>query len=259
VPGEDARAARSTSWGTSGAEYRVTILQLDSKTTALMLLFAFYLISIIMFGFVYWRMFSVNPTAFAFNADILRRQAAAFRTVATRKLATDQEALALLAQATLHLQRHAVVPQRQKGGEWVADLGGIRLTTERNVVVVYTGAHAVNHRVSLDAASGKKCASTFYQPNFDPEDLPGVFRSWSGKLEAQVKATSRRLVSIDTDGPEVWSFVDFLYFSAMTQTTVGYGDILPNSSRVRALVCVQILVASLMLIVVINVILAGGA
>ena len=38
-----------------------------------------------------------------------------------------------------------------------------------------------------------------------------------------------------------WRFIDFLYFSAMTQTTIGYGDILPNSSFVRFLVMIQAL------------------
>jgi uncharacterized membrane protein len=36
-----------------------------------------------------------------------------------------------------------------------------------------------------------------------------------------------------------WGFIDFLYFSTMTQTTIGYGDILPNSSCIRLLVTIQ--------------------
>lgn len=38
-----------------------------------------------------------------------------------------------------------------------------------------------------------------------------------------------------------YSLVDFLYFSAVTITTVGYGDILPNSTRVRSLVMAEAL------------------
>lgn len=40
---------------------------------------------------------------------------------------------------------------------------------------------------------------------------------------------------------EPWSYWDFLYFSTITQTTVGYGDILPNTTYVRILVILQVL------------------
>jgi hypothetical protein len=40
----------------------------------------------------------------------------------------------------------------------------------------------------------------------------------------------------------VWGFWDFVYFSGVTITTVGYGDILPNRTLVRMLVLVEILI-----------------
>jgi hypothetical protein len=39
-----------------------------------------------------------------------------------------------------------------------------------------------------------------------------------------------------------WGLVDFLYFSAVTTTTLGYGDILPNSTLVRVLVMLNTIV-----------------
>jgi hypothetical protein len=50
-----------------------------------------------------------------------------------------------------------------------------------------------------------------------------------------------------------WTFVDFLYFSVITQASVGYGDILPNSMSVRVLVMAQVLIGLLLLGVLINV------
>lgn len=55
----------------------------------------------------------------------------------------------------------------------------------------------------------------------------------------------------------LWSYWDFLYFSAITTGTVGYGDILPNSTPVRMVVVAQVLLSAFLLLFVINIILSG--
>ncbi|MCJ7507717.1 MAG: potassium channel family protein [candidate division Zixibacteria bacterium] len=42
-----------------------------------------------------------------------------------------------------------------------------------------------------------------------------------------------------TGNPRDWDLLDFFYFSTVTVTTLGYGDILPNSQMVRVLVMFQ--------------------
>jgi uncharacterized membrane protein len=56
------------------------------------------------------------------------------------------------------------------------------------------------------------------------------------------------------DSQDVWSFWDFLYFSVVTQTTVGYGDILPNSTCVRVCVILQILIGLVLIAFALNLI-----
>jgi hypothetical protein len=46
----------------------------------------------------------------------------------------------------------------------------------------------------------------------------------------------------DVASADQWSYLDFFYFSTITQTAVGYGDILPNSSAVRIVVIMQALI-----------------
>jgi len=49
-----------------------------------------------------------------------------------------------------------------------------------------------------------------------------------------------------------FSFLDFLYFSFVTVTTLGYGDIVPNSTLVRLLVVMQIIIGLLLILNVSN-------
>ena len=49
-----------------------------------------------------------------------------------------------------------------------------------------------------------------------------------------------------TEGKYEYPLLDFLYFSAVTITTLGYGDILPASSNVRRLVMIESLLGILL-------------
>ena len=66
-------------------------------------------------------------------------------------------------------------------------------------------------------------------------------------LQSLKQELEQRLAPVKT-----WSYSDFLYFSTITQTTVGYGDILPNSKAVRILVMLQALIGLALFVVVIN-------
>jgi hypothetical protein len=71
------------------------------------------------------------------------------------------------------------------------------------------------------------------------------------RLQGDYKALIELLNSLDAN-TDIWSYWDFVYFSTITQTTVGYGDILPNSTVVRMVVCVQVLLGLLLLGIAIN-------
>lgn len=49
-----------------------------------------------------------------------------------------------------------------------------------------------------------------------------------------------------------YSFVDFLYFSAVTITSLGYGDILPNSTLVRGLVMTETIMGTIIMAISIS-------
>ncbi len=66
---------------------------------------------------------------------------------------------------------------------------------------------------------------------------------------------AEKLKIIKPSSSEIWSFLDFVYFSTITQATVGYGDMLPNSTGIRMIVALQVLIGLALLVIVINIVL----
>jgi hypothetical protein len=69
---------------------------------------------------------------------------------------------------------------------------------------------------------------------------------------------TQKIGTLNTSRPDIWNFIDFLYFSTISQTTIGYGDILPNSRIVRTLVMVQVLVGLFVVGIIINISVGRG-
>lgn len=57
-----------------------------------------------------------------------------------------------------------------------------------------------------------------------------------------------RFKSAQSARQSLWKFIDFVYFSTVTQTTLGYGDILPNSAVVRMFVIIQVISGILIIV-----------
>ncbi len=64
-------------------------------------------------------------------------------------------------------------------------------------------------------------------------------------LVSQARELTQELASVLTP-------LDFIYFSLITMSTLGYGDILPNSVFVRGLVILQVLTGMFLVVVVVN-------
>lgn len=94
------------------------------------------------------------------------------------------------------------------------------------------------------------------------QDLNGVLSYWNYFHKEKVKLSSEHnlqidkiinqtIYKLDTYQPALRYF-DFVYFSAVTQTSTGYGDILPNDTKVRLIVVSQIIIGIFILGVFIN-------
>jgi len=89
------------------------------------------------------------------------------------------------------------------------------------------------------------------QPPTETKDAVQYIAKHLQDLQCRLQTRIKRKLQLDSGSP-AWSAFDFLYFSVITQTTVGYGDILPNCTKVREYVMVQVVVGLILLAVIIN-------
>lgn len=86
------------------------------------------------------------------------------------------------------------------------------------------------------------------------EETPAVAKDTAARarVEAEVDSLAGLSSELKRELVSALSPVDFIYFSFITMTTLGYGDILPNSTFVRGLVILQVMVGIFLLVVVVN-------
>jgi hypothetical protein len=240
------------------------ISALHTRDGRLVLVFIIFVAIQFLFAWLYFWLYRKNRRNFSFNSEILKQQSAVTREHDEREVPRLETAISVFCEVTAELER-----------------GAIPLVEMRK-------------SASLELPSGHKCiAWLLHGPkgpagtNFEISDNSGVILfevmqperpGWRGFLESKrwvtdvdewkadvallleqtrlrLTKTRVRIASLESTTPDVWSYWDFLYFSTILQTTVGLGDILPNSTAVRMVVTAQIMIGYALLIVVLNIVL----
>jgi hypothetical protein len=216
--------------------------------------FSLFVFTIFVFAVIYYRLYRRRRSHFTFNSDVLSQQKNLVRNDIQESLKITTIELQLLSEALDYVQNLGI---KHLGRE------------EKQFFDLTSGRIMLFYR--YDAASegiGTQCNITFYSAGYARIGCRAIDEWWQRdpvvvlndvrqEIIEQEKSLQERLGTISTDTPDVWSFWDFIYFSTITQTTVGYGDILPNSTKIRLCVCAQIILGYSIIIVVLNLVFAS--
>lgn len=224
--------------------------------------FLFYVALVFAFGASYHWIYKSNRTAFAFNSDILRSQSRTVEQSALRHVDELTSDLGLLRELRKELGRTNPEPTIKLDSDVHYDLCTMRGSSAEYTVrsPILSRDPPPPHSLVVKSLDGRDKAEIYADWSLSlyprPKNIVGFRKfvdTWITHSEADQNATRTVLRSLTTGAPDVWSYWDFVYFSAITQFTVGYGDILPNSTSVRMVVVLQTCIAAALLIVVINI------
>lgn len=227
--------------------------------------FGAYLCMIPTFGALYYWLYAREPRGnlFLFQEDIIQGRRAEISNRHAEDLAAAESRIARLTPFVEY--GDAVAAENASGrlrceSDALGDETRLQLSDGRTVVLRRTvlpplagGQEFISEPTAfLISAAGKCIGAEILLSRTGHDGSPiGYFLAATKQLRSD-REKDRALalrVSMEPSPRAVWRFIDFLYFSTITQATVGYGDILPNSSLVRTLVACQVLSGYFLLVV----------
>lgn len=231
----------------------------QSMITGLAVVLVVYMLVLFGFAGIYYRLFRRNPNNFQFNADISLAQHERLHTELSALIRSLKEHAGILEQFRSGLHR-GVAPKTSKGDD-TYDLESTRIVV-RNVQVAMAPA-GISYYLKIVALSnnGDELAAWSWGNWYggivsrDRDTLTKVVTELQAMNSERIRVSQQRLSTMSEQVTEVWSYWDFVYFSGISITTVGYGDILPNTTAVRLLVLTEVLLGIVLFVFVLNVVL----
>jgi len=228
--------------------------------------FVAYLIAISVFALIYKHLYSKNPSNFWFNGDVYksqynvaRDQYDAQRQAQAQEVAFIDSQLTSINTVNSDLNKGLVSMSLHRRETLARSFSGYLVIFEPGPMGVGPGPSPISYEVSIFGPTGKSLIASelvggWLEPGKPDDTLPFILSILRDKYQHLLAQKTAALNALRAPlGPaQVWSYWDFFYFSMMTQTTVAYGDMLPNTKTVRLWVCVQVAIGYFLVIVLIN-------
>ena len=192
-----------------------------------------YLGSLLFFSGFYSRAYRKDRTCFALNSDVAQRQKEAVTARCQKdlfRIKTDIRFLQMLSSA-LQDQTAKLLPESAPG---ILFISGLRFEFS----AVCAGALLISTIKAID--EGGRTVRRMHIPlRSHIGCFEQIVNEGIGFWSMHQRRLEQRLETMSSDCPDILGGLDFLYFSAMIQTTAGTGDIVPSSSRIRTLTSLQ--------------------
>jgi Ion channel len=209
---------------------------------------AVYLCKIIFFAALHFSIFTIIPSSYVFSSDVIRARSAL--DLSTANTGLDENAMA----------RAVVRPLLQRPDEvfrGLRDRGSYRLAPDAGIedrsttVGMPPGGFEIVHDLYITSKKRASCLSCTGRPDAlttaamevlyrdTPRGFSLALEQLSAALDKEATDLSARVSDLKALRP-TWTNLDFIYFSTTTETTVGYGDIIPTSAASRMAVMFQV-------------------
>ena len=223
-----------------------------SHNLSIALWFVAYVGLIFLFAVFYFRLYREDPARFAFAADVRNAQRESFQK------RTNDQVFVLTQEIEVFRYLSEKLSRKQTPVDLANEKIDVRISDDASFRLFMAGtsqSKSDDQRYPTVAIMGpgdvqlKRFILTFPSLLARWED---VLMRYENKAVSQKRFLEQRLLKFIDDPFDVWSYSDFLYFSTICQSTVGFGDILPNSTIIRRLVVIQIILGYAILVVAIN-------
>lgn len=227
--------------------------RLRSKRVSLWILFAAYVAMAFLFAGLYYHKYRLSPGAFVFNSEVASARAVTLTSDYVTRLTRLRSCDSLLFAARSALDSGTV--QRSSRSFRDGEIGFPSLTITLSdfragaIFVSFITQSRAGGTVTVSEADHDSTVHRSTSLSFSgvtPSSVADAKRELamiSDSIAKSISATEIALAALVETRQPTWAFGDFLYFSVVTQTTVGFGDILPNARNIRELVVIQCLLS----------------